>query len=908
MGYWLSYLGVGYGGELRPLFSGGGAMLFFEPVVLAGLLVPALALSGFVLTRRWRYGPFFLALVLLGLVVMTAGFPEGTPLRRALNFTYNHVEAVRFLRTSYKAGPLVALGIACLAGGAVARLRWWAGAGVAALAVVAAWPLATGRALDSQLLNDGVPVAWEEAADHVDRTVGDDHRAVVLPGQLYAYYDWGGTVDAVLPALAERPVAVRYAVPYADLRSVDLLWTIDGLVQQRRALPGQLGPLLDLVSAGVVVAGADDDRTRSGAVPAGTAADVLDQLGEPDARWGPVRSEPRAAGTLGGRRPLPQVRAWDRPSARPLVRVEADNATVVDGGAEGIAGLAAFGTLPDRLVYAGDLDAAELRRASNVVITDSNRRRVLAAARMAQNHGFPLPADEAFPPDAAVLDLFPARASDSQTVAVLEGVQSLRSPYSPAFPQFPERRPYAAFDGDLATHWQADRALVPERHWLEVTFERPRDMETIELAPYSDKTGRVTEVEVNGRRFDVRPGWNRLQVGLRDVSSLRVRIARVVRPPAIKPNPGGLRELRIPGVQVREALRPPVLAERALARQDVSRIALSYLFERTTGDDPFRRDPRRGSAGAGLVRDRLDGETGLERLFSPPAARDWTADGWATIAPGAPDSAIDRLAGVSGTFESSGRFEGRPGARASSAFDGTARAWIGSFEPGRPAWIEWTLPRPATIRELRLTPARERVRRPTTVRLGGATLPVAADGTVTLPQPLRGRRFRLEILEADFPAGTPGVIRQRRAVGIGEIEGGPRAQVPARGSAEVALRRPGGHDRRGRTSLPRRGRHRRARRRHSAARQLVRAGLAAGRRRAALIAGRRARALPGPAPLTRRDRAGRRAGSRRRLRRSRAQRPPRHPARPRRAGLAGVRPGLWRGLAGALRRRRPRRA
>ena len=144
----------------------------------------------------------------------------------------------------------------------------------------------------------------------------------------------------------------------------------------------------------------------------------------------------------------------------------------------------------------------------------------------------------------------------------------------------------------------------------------------------------------------MRPGWNRLELGLRDVRSLRVRIARVVRPPSIKPNPGGLRELRIPGVRVTEALRPPVLAERALAGQDLSRTELSYLFERTTGDDPFRRDPRRGSAGAGLVRDRLDGERGLERVFSPPAARSWGADGWATIAPDAPDSAIDRLAGV----------------------------------------------------------------------------------------------------------------------------------------------------------------------------------------------------------------------------------------------------------------------
>ena len=41
MGYWISYLGVGYGGRLRPLFGDGAVFLFAWPVVLAGLLVPA---------------------------------------------------------------------------------------------------------------------------------------------------------------------------------------------------------------------------------------------------------------------------------------------------------------------------------------------------------------------------------------------------------------------------------------------------------------------------------------------------------------------------------------------------------------------------------------------------------------------------------------------------------------------------------------------------------------------------------------------------------------------------------------------------------------------------------------------------------------------------------------------------
>jgi arabinofuranan 3-O-arabinosyltransferase len=802
MGYWISYLGVGYGGRLRPLFGDGAVFLFAWPVVLAGLLVPALVLSSFALLRRSRAAAFLLVLALAGLVVMVAGFPEGTPLRRAMNFTYNHVAPLQFLRTTYKAGPLLALALAGLGGLAAARAAPWlrargralpvlAAAGLAALAAVSCWPLVRGQALDSRLTWERIPAAWEDAADHVDATVGEDGRAVVLPGQLYAAYDWGGTVDAVLPALAERPVAVRYAVPYADLRAVDLLWTVDGLVQQRRALPGQLGPLLDLLSARSVVAGADDDRAASGSATAADAADVLDQLGAPDERWGPVRREPRAAGTLGAARPLPRVRAWDRAGARPMVRLEADaGATVVDGSADALAGLAAFGALPDgRIAYAGDASADEVRRAGEVVISDSNRRRVLAAARMAQNHGATLAADDPFSPDAAVLDLFPARGSDGQTVAVHDGARYLRMPFSPAYSQFPEQRPFAAFDGDTATHWQADRALEQARHWLEIGFERPTDVDAIELMPYSDRRGKVTAVEVAGRTFPVRQGWNRLELGLKGVRSLRVRIARVVAPDDVPDGAGGIRELRIPGVRVREALRPPVLAERALAGRDARAVGLTYLFERTTGDDPFRRDPRRGSAGAVLVRDRQDGERGLERTIAPPAARSWTADGWATVDVRARDSAIDALVGApeggSGglAFDSSGRFEGRPGFRASSAFDSSPRPWIGSWLDGRTAWIEWKTPRLATVRQFRLEPARATVRRPTLVRLvadgkASAAVEVSPDAWVTLPEPLRGRTFRLEILRAAFPEGASGVERRRRAVGIREISG---AGVPIAG-------------------------------------------------------------------------------------------------------------------------------
>ena len=47
---------------------------------------------------------------------MAAGYPEGAPLRLALTDLYEGVQPTQFLRTTYKAGPLVMIGLGVLAG------------------------------------------------------------------------------------------------------------------------------------------------------------------------------------------------------------------------------------------------------------------------------------------------------------------------------------------------------------------------------------------------------------------------------------------------------------------------------------------------------------------------------------------------------------------------------------------------------------------------------------------------------------------------------------------------------------------------------------------------------------------------------------------------------------------------
>jgi hypothetical protein len=646
MGFWVTYLGVGYGTQLSPAFDTAPTLLGAQGLIISSFVIPGLALAGFAWTRRWRYGPFFAALALLALLVMFTGFPDGTPLRRALHWSYDRVELVQFLRTTYKVGPLLALALACL-GGVAAGVLWERLRGRLALAVAAsvvaaalvvgwAWPLFEGRAVDGQISFDAVPADWERAAADVDDGLPRGTRALVLPGQVFPFYRWGGTQDALLPALTDRPVAVRGVVPYADLRAVDLLWGTDALLQQQRVLPGQLGPLIRLMGAGKVIAASDDDRDRSGAVDPRAAAAQLEHgadLSSPRRFFGAVRAHP-VTGSPG------------------LVRVQPlRGPLLVDGSAATLAGLAALGSLPREraILYAADQTPAGLRRAARggaeIVVGDSNRRRVILASQPRQAEGTTLAADAEIPRDGAVLNPFADRGTDAQTVAVYDGAAALTAPFSPSFVQFPEQRPYAAFDGDPATWWSAERNFDDDRRWIAIDFGRRIDVPSLELLPQREARTDLREVEIAGRRYPIRPGWNRLPVGLRDVAKLRVAITGVKGPPTTRTRgPGAIAELRIPGVRVREWLRPPVVATGALAGEDLTHTPLSFIFERTTGNDPFHRrarvDPDSTSVPSGdnqsaaLVAAAGDGETSIARRFELPVARRWRADGWVTVAPG----------------------------------------------------------------------------------------------------------------------------------------------------------------------------------------------------------------------------------------------------------------------------------
>jgi arabinofuranan 3-O-arabinosyltransferase len=398
-----------------------------------------------------------------------------------------------------------------------------------------------------------------------------------------------------------------------------------------------------------------------------------------------------------------------------------------------------------------------------------------------QNLGATLSEDEPIDENFALIEPFPERGSNAQTVAALQGARYLRAPSAGGLLEFPEYAAIHAFDGDPSTVWAADRYYRPRERWIEIGFERPRDVHHVDLLPVGDRRGIEKEVDINGVSAKLKPGWNRIPVELQDVATLRVTITKVNQPEDTElRGSGGFREIRIPGVRVREPLRPPVLVGRALAGRDLGRTGLTYLFERTTADRPFELDRQTGSPLLELARNRTDSERQIDRVVFSPAARSYAAEAWVHSALDARDSALDRLVGMPGpgTYNSSGRFHDQPRLRASSAFDGRSdTAWIGVW--ARPAapdpWISWRSPRTLRVSRLRLTPASGPVRRPSLVQLswaGGATGPlrVGVDGWIPLRRAVRARELRLTVLATRFPAGATARQRATRAVGIGSLE------------------------------------------------------------------------------------------------------------------------------------------
>ena len=804
MGYWISYLGVGYGGELRPYFGGGGVLLFALPVVLAGLLVPALALAGFAWTRKLALRAFALLLVLVGLIVDDGRVPRG----------HTAPPRVELYVQPFRPSPVPAHDLQggaaggarawrCSAGlrGDRASARWRAAPLVGAAPCVACWPLvARARA--------GRPAAVGAGAAGLGGRGGPRRRARRRrprrrPARPALRLLRLGRDDRPDPAGArrqarrdpQRRAATRTCAP-PTCCGPSTRWSSSAARSRASSTrcstcwaPARCWPAPTTTA------------TRSGAAPAAEAADVLDQLGAPDAAWGPCARAParrgharRAARAAARPRLGPPGRA--RPRARGARASRRRSSTAPPRASPRWPRSAR--SRSRRLLYAGDLTPREIapRRGGEVVITDSNRRRVLVASRLAQNAGPVLAADEEPSMDAAVLDPFPGRGTDAQTVAVYDGIAGdhARRP-RPASRSSRSAGRSRRIDGDPATHWQADRRArrrTGTRSRSRSTA--PRDVADVELLPYNDRRATVTAVEVQGRRFDVKPGWNRLELGARG----RARRCGSGSPPcasprARRPARAGFASCGSPGVDGARGAAAAGAGRARARRPRPARTADATCSSARPATTRSAATPR-----ARLVRRRARARP---RSTARPASRACStrpprARGRSTAGRAPPRRARRRARRA--------RRRARPCVRRrSAALRGAARVPGVERVRRHRAAVDRRVARRAATRgssgprrgetasgRSRLRPGPGRA--PADARPADAdgAAPVAGRGTTApcaLPQPRPRARVPARDPARRVPARHAGTTRQRRAVGIAEIRGGvPTVSVPRSGAADGA--------------------------------------------------------------------------------------------------------------------------
>ncbi len=786
LGYWYYYGGDAYGPWAPTL----GQLTQQLWTVGASFAVPTLAVAGAVLTR-WRHRSYFVLIMVVGVVLAVGSHPYKAPsaVGRILRAFYTHSTVGLAMRSTDRVSPLVVLATAMLLGSGVTALftRWprvgWAAAGAAGIAVVAANPAVwNGTTVADHFLQPATPPPAVRQAAHALNHENPSSRVLAIPGENFAQYRWGDTVDPVWPALLspDRPFVTREQQVLGSVATEDTLIALDQPMQEGSLVPRAIAPMARLMSAGDVLVQNDLGFER-----------YLQP--EPQALWSQLSPSPAGLGPATGYGPptpnIPKLPFVDEqvvatppgapvpspleilavPGTRPLVRAEpVGQPVVVDGDARGIADLAGAGLLPGNptILYAGTLDRAPalarsaLAAGADLVVTDTNRKQLFRWNTLPATAGATLTA-RAHPndPSASPLGLFPGQPPSAQSVAVYHGVRSVTASSYGAPNNFtPEDRAVGAIDGNPTTAWETSGNSTPVGQWWQVVTMSPVTTGHVTLLQpsYANPDRWITSATLTfdgshplrvhlGTSSRTTPGQT-VTFPTRRFSTLRITIDTVNRTgrPHNSGSSVGFAEVGLAGITASETISMPTDLLRAAGPASLSHRLTIVMTRRRVLPEPPRSDP----------------EPTLDRSFDLPTARTFTLTGSAAVNPLIPDDAIDRLVGRQGSngqgvvAYSNGRLPGDLRAGASAALDGNpATVWEpGMGTPSPDDWIQVDTPQPVRVDQLHLQVVADGFHSvPThlTVRDDsgsvGVALPPIADGKV---------KGNIVAVDVHFPAVT----------------------------------------------------------------------------------------------------------------------------------------------------------
>ncbi|MCU0269274.1 MAG: alpha-(1-_3)-arabinofuranosyltransferase [Acidimicrobiales bacterium] len=741
LGYWFFYGSDKLGPWIEPSVEYTNRTLVLA--LSYGLVVAALVAAAFV---RWRYRPFFLAILATGALTAVAAHPWDAPsLLGSLFKAFTRTDAGLSLRSTPRAGPLVVLATSVLLGvgiDALGRRLPRLGVPLAALTTLLVLanlsPLWTGTMVAENLRRDeALPPAWEEAVAALD---AGDHgtRIWEIPGSDFASYRWGNTVDPITPGLTERPYVARELFAWGSPQSADLLNAIDRRIQEDTLDPEALVPVAQLLGVGDVVVRADlayeryrtprprllwdlIRRTPGLADPRGFG-DGTPNVAPPEL---PLLDEVEQATPRDLEHP-PQVGIFPLEDPYPIIRATtASEPLLLAGNGEGIVDAAAVGLVnPEQPIFSSAWFTPEdatfdtvYDAGADLVLTDTNRKQGRRWGTLRENTGYTERAGEEpleFDPTDQRLEVFPETGDDVHTVSIqqarpgLVGATVSATSYGNLITFTADDRAANALDGDPDTAWRAGAGDDVTGKRIIVELDEPVTIDHLDLLQVLrlDRNRWITRarIHLDDTSFDVEltdasravPGQTvefpersvqRVEVEVLDTSAgRRVDYAGL--------SSVGFAEIGIPGVGIEEVIRMPTdLLDRAGTSSADHRLAVVATRLRSNPAEPVR----------------LDAEPSLVRLFELPTARTFSWSGDARLSASVPGPTIDTLLGLPDateggvTADADATLPGDLRARASAAIDGDPdTAWSPGYLGQEGHWLQFTASRPVTFDRLDL--------------------------------------------------------------------------------------------------------------------------------------------------------------------------------------------------------------
>ena len=668
LGFWLVYFIEG-GSMARPQVR---SLLTSWPVVLSSFAAPVMALLA--LGRvRGRAVALLASILVVGLVAMVGAFPvqDPTPLGAGLLWTYEHVPGAAAMRTTFKAGAALQLGIATLA--SLSLLQWVGSSGrgwpvrfgslaVTAVFAVAALPFIDGSIYPLRSRSQAIPTYWREAASWLDGHRSG--RVLVLPATTSTRYEWGNVGDDVLDALLERDRLVATAVPRSGALAADL---IGDAVAQIEAGEYQRGAFSEtarrfgighvLVRNDVVLGGGSSDRRGLERLAAEPGVRLVATFG------------PKKAGPTGLRPRLEVYELLEKPG---LARIERGKGVLLGGAGAAWSDLALGGALnragPVHFAGMGDPDktADLLEQGARTVISDLDRRRLamIRGDEIATSHTLARGEDlrRQAPPvilgngAEVTVDFGDARRITSSSIGTpLAGFQH-------------SLRPANAFDNDGRTAWKAGGLGDPTGEWVQVELHRPKVISHVRLLRTRDGGRVISEVTVTVGGRSQRVGFTEdvaeVKVSApRKVSEVRVEIAAVAGQGLA---PVGLIDVDL-GLDTAE--RVVVSQPFSAATQGSSRVA--DALQQAPAEYRFRRSTQLGTAPE---------EVRVHRRFEVAGPRKFGVQALVDRESIPTDATVDALLGGSfGAFASQHEGAGRGRLAVDGRLD---TGWLGNPRPG----------------------------------------------------------------------------------------------------------------------------------------------------------------------------------------------------------------------------------